>query len=103
MSKVAARCRTCRVARRGSATLLELGEARRDEVHVLVAAREVDARLAGAVDEAALARVQEAVARDVAGAGGEDAELHRDADEELGARSDAQLERAVLYGGPDFW
>ena len=38
--------------------LLELGEARRDEVHVLVAAREVDARLAGAVDEAALARVQ---------------------------------------------
>ena len=49
MSKVAARCRTCRVARRGSATLLELGEARRHEVHVLVAAREVDARLAGAL------------------------------------------------------
>ena len=75
MSKVAARCRTCRGARRESVTLLELGEARRDEVHVLVAAREVDARLADALDEAALARVEEAVARDVAAAVGEDAEL----------------------------
>ena len=42
---------------------------------MLVAAREVDARLAGALVEAALARVEEAVARDVAAAVGEDAEL----------------------------
>ena len=42
---------------------------------MLVAAREVDARLGDALDEAALARVEEAVARDVAAAVGEDAEL----------------------------